>query len=894
MATWGWVRMAGDMAGMKEAGAAVGAGGWLPADPAVGLSEAEAARRLLVAGPNELGAARARSPLAILAGQFQSLLVAMLAGAAGLSWAFGDMTEALAILTVVVINAFIGFLAESKATRAMQALRALGSTMTRVRREGRVRLVPAGMLVPGDIVLLEAGDVVTADLRLLECSHMQCDESLLTGESVAVDKKVMPADAEAGDRAGQAFKGTAVTRGSCVAVVTATGRATELGHIANLTESAEGTVSPLEHRLQQLTRQLLVVVLVLMAVLMLVGVMAGHDAVAMVKTGVALAVAAIPEGLPIVATLALARGMWKLAARNALIEKLSAVETLGSVTLIITDKTGTLTENRMTVTVLEPASEPGRNGLEAGGADAVARRAFRACALCYSGTSSAHVSDPMERALIGAAANAGVVADETEARFPRVEEHAFDPATRMMATVHSAADTFLFAVKGAPEAVLAAAISVAAKDGARPITKQDRAVWAARIGALAGDGMRVLALAEKTVAGADAPPFADLVFLGLVGLTDPPRADAAAAVQAAKDAGIRVVMATGDYAATGMVIARAVGIVEEGDYTAAVEGDKLGSLAAIGEDARTGLLAARVFGRMSPAQKLELIDLHQRAGAIVAMTGDGVNDAPALKKADVGVAMGERGTEVAKEAAAMVLQDDSFASIVVAIQQGRVIFSNIRKFVVYLLSCNVSEVLVVTVAIVAGLPLPLLPLQILFLNLITDVFPALALGFGSGDSEILHRPPRPRSEGLLQPRHWLAIGGYAALMTITVMTAFIWALSREMGPGTGANGGAAGTVAFFTLALAQLWHVFNMRSRKALLFRNQVVANPLVWGAIALCVALLGISIGWAPVREILGFERLDATAWGIVLICSLVPLVLGQAGKFVARIRVRPWREAP
>lgn len=840
-------------------------------DPKVGLSDEEVRDRQQIYGPNRLSAAETQSWGGILANQFKSLLTLILLGATLLSYMFGDTAEALAILVVVAFNALVGFLAESRAVKAMTALRQMGRATTRVRRDGKVLALHDDELVPGDIVLMEAGDVVTADIRLLDTTRLQADESLLTGESVPVDKHVILDESmlEENGHAVMVFRGTAITRGSAEGVVVATGHQTELGKIADIAESAEGSMSPLEKRLQRLSEQLLIAVLVLTVALTGLGILAGHDTLLMVKTGVALAVAAIPEGLPIVATLALARGMWRLAARNALIERLSAVETLGSVTVILTDKTGTLTENRMQVVELMAADAPSSSSLQS--PSALGHQALRVCGLCYSGTNAAQLADPMESALVEAARNGGEDVVKLEQAFPRVEEHAFDPLVRMMATVHKAEDGFLYLVKGAPEAVLEAAESL---DG-QAITDDARAAWLGRVEAMAKGGLRVLALAEKTSEAADDDPYQGLEFLGLVGLKDPPRGDAAPAVEAAKAAGVRVVMATGDNAATGLSIAEAVGIVSDGKAHT-VQGDDV--VAMLEGPGRQQLLDTRVFARMNPRQKLDLIDLHQKNGAVVAMAGDGVNDAPALKKADVGIAMGVRGTEVAKQAADMILKDDAFASIVLAIQQGRVIFANIRKFVIYLLSCNLSEVLVVTLAVLGGLPLPLLPLQILFLNLVTDVFPALALGFGKGDTEILHRPPRPKSEGLLQTRHWQAIIGYALLMTASVMGVFVWALGQ---PGYGHA--YANTVAFLTLAFGQLWHVFNMRSRKAPFFQNQVATNLLVWVAIGICLLLIALALKWEMLRAVLDLSGLDNTTWAVVLAASLAPLIIGQMGKALA-----------
>lgn len=844
-----------------------------------GLTSSEVRKRQETYGPNSIGEAAEKSNWRILVNQFRSLLTLLLAIASLLSFLFGDMAEGLAILVVILLNTGIGFWAERKAGRSMAALRRMGRTTARVRRDGETRSLPADQLVPGDIVILDAGDIVPADLQLLENTKVQCDESLLTGESVPVDKLIHNASQgpASDDRSACLFKGTAITRGSCTGLVRAIGRNTELGEIADLAARAKASASPLEKRLQRLSEQLLVAVLLLMIMLTIAGIVSGLDSLLMVKTGIALAVAAIPQGLPVVATLTLARSMWKLAARNALIERLSAVETLGSITLIISDKTGTLTENRMTACALVTADCPERCELKADGE--IRKKAGRVCGLCYSGPEAIHLTDPMEKALVDAAASMGCPTAGLEQRYPRVDEEAFDPDTKMMATVHQAKDRFLFAVKGAPEAVLEHADWFSDNAGNRIMTDADRQGWLKQNEKLAGQGLRVLALAEKVEDTATAAPYEGLVFIGLIGLKDPPRSDVPAAVEAAQKAGVRIVMATGDSPATAANIAESVGLVRHSGAHA-VLGKNLGSLAAPTPAEQTQLLKTDIFARMTPKQKLDLIDFYQRSGEVVAMTGDGVNDAPALKKADVGVAMGVRGTEVAKEAAAMILKDDAFASIVVAIQQGRVIFSNIRKLVIYLLSCNLSEILVITAAILAGLPLPLLPLQILFLNLVTDVFPALALGFGRGDNEILERPPRPKSEGLIQPRHWQAIVLYGVLMTVCVTGAYLWALQHMAESPAGLNKTYAGTVAFLALALGQLWHVFNMRSRKAPLFRNQVMRNPYVWTSILLCLGIIASAIYSPLLADILSLAELDAQGWAVVSLASLTPLLLAQVAK--------------
>ncbi|UCH76047.1 MAG: cation-transporting P-type ATPase [Rhodospirillales bacterium] len=851
----------------------------LDTDPEQGLSDAEAARRSRRFGPNLLRHRRPAGPWRILLNQFESLVVWLLAAAAALSLLLGDIAEGFAILIVLALNSAIGFVTEWKAVRSVEALRQVARVATRVRRDGAVRAVPAESLVPGDIVLVEGGDIVTADLRLIEASRMQADESLLTGESTPVSKGTapVPEDAPLAERTSMLFKGTVVTRGNGAAVVLATGMATELGHIADLAAAAEPEQSPLEKRLARLGGQLIWLTLAVVTVIGGVGFASGAPPLLMLEAGVALAVAAIPEGLPIVATLALARGMWRMARKNALVERLGAVETLGATTVIVADKTGTLTENRMAVSRLALPSGGWEATADAAPASEV-REALTVAVLCNDatlasagGAADAATGDPTEIALLRAGAAAGLHRATLLADLPELREEAFDPDTKMMATVHRAADGFLYAVKGAPEAVLPRATRIRTGDGGdAPLARDGRQRWLAEAARLAADGQRVLALALKRAAGATDDPYAELIFLGLVGLLDPPREDVPQAISDCIAAGIRVVMLTGDHAATARAIGRRVGL-PEGEV---IEGGALPPLPELDDAARARLAAVPVLARMSPAQKLDLVALYQRSGEIVAMTGDGVNDAPSLKKADIGVAMGLRGTQVAREAADMVLADDAFPTIVAAVREGRVIFDNIRKFVVYLLSCNLSEILVVGIAVLAGLPLPILPLQILFLNLVTDVFPAFSLAAGEGEAGVMARPPRDPAEPILTRRHWLSIAGYGMLITAATLTALAIARWVLMLPQR-----EAVTISFLTLAFAQLWHVFNMRGRSARLIVNEVTANPVVWGALALCVLLLLGAVHIPLIADVLKLVPPDRDGWTVVLGASLAPLLLAQLG---------------
>ncbi|MGJ8588224.1 MAG: cation-translocating P-type ATPase [Yoonia sp.] len=870
----------------------------LDVDTAQGLDQTQVLARLDAHGPNRLRRQKKKGTLSILFHQFNSIIVWLLAAAALLSFILGDIAEGIAIVVVLLINGAIGFFTELRAARSMEALMQIAEVQTRVRRGGDVRTINAHEIVPGDVVILEAGDVVTADLRLTEVSNLQADESVLTGESVPVTKSTDATglDVSLGDRTSMAFKGTAITLGTGEGVVVATGMDTEIGHISDLAQSAQSDTAPLERRLDRLGHRLVWLTLSLAILTIVVGILRGHDVAGMVQTGVALAVAAVPEGLPVVATLSLARGMWRMSQRNALITQLSSVETLGATTVILTDKTGTLTENRMSA-VRYLLADADVNVESDGDARTFVREeqtvnpadddrlgwAIRIGALCNNadlgdGSKEHRSGDPMEIALLSIAQKAGLGRDALREESEEVLQHAFDPDAKMMATVHRATTDYLVVVKGAPEAVIGVCQQVLTADGARDMDDSARQDWKNRSAEAAGEGLRLLAFAMKHLDSKDAAPYEGLTLVGLVCLLDPVRADVPDAIAASRAAGVRVIMLTGDHANTAETIAREAGL-GNGDLTV-VEGRELADLDAdqISDQDRGRILSADVFARVAPETKLTLVSLYQDAGHIVAMTGDGVNDAPALKKADIGIAMGQRGTQVAKEAAHMVLQDDAFATIIAAMRQGRVIFDNIRKFVVYLMSCNVSEVLVVGIAVGAGLPAPLLPLQILFLNLVTDVFPAFALGLGRGDKNIMQKPPRDPAQEIVDRPRWMLIGILGAAITVATLGAFVLALYW-----LDLESGSAITVAFLTLALAQLWNVFNVRDPDAGMFKNEVTRNVYVWGAIMLCLVLIGLAL-WVPWLAIL--LGLPDPGWdGLALAAgaSLVPLALGQGWLVVA-----------
>ena len=851
-----------------------------------GLTASDVEHRRKSVGWNRLREPHRTRAWEVVANQFKSLVLWLLVVALVVSLAMGDVIEAVAIAVVIVINASIGFVTEWHATRSMEALRRMERVNARVRREGEVRSLPAQELVPGDLVLVEAGDSVTADLRLVEASRLQIDESLLTGESMPVTKHSHPLDLHAGvaDRTNMLFKGTLVVRGSGEAVVVGTGMRTELGTIASLTEEAGKESTPLEQRLERLGRHLISVALVLAAAVAVGGVLAGRPLALMIETAIALAVAAIPEGLPIVATLALARGMLRMARRNALVRRLAAVETLGATDVICTDKTGTLTLNELAVTRLWLSA--GVLELDANGrvtrdaknltpeANAAKRATLAVGVLCNNASLHADgtgTGDPLEIALLRAGLVIGLQRVTLLLEMPEVREEAFDTTSKLMATVHKTrTGAHYIAVKGAPEAVLAASTLVMTEAGDRELDAAERTRWHDRVDELAGQGFRVLAHADRTVDADPADLYQGLRLIGLVGFVDPPRDDAAAAIAACQRAGIQVVMVTGDQPLTARSIARAVRLIPDDAYPTLL-GHDLERL----RHSPGALSRARIVARVTPKEKLDLVDAFQRAGHVVAMTGDGVNDAPALKQADIGVAMGRRGTQVAREAADIVLEDDAFATIVTAVRQGRVIFDNIRRFVMYLLSCNISEVLIVSLASFTSAPLPILPLQILFLNLVTDVFPALALGLGEGSDDVMAQAPRGRTEQILSRRHWLAMAVWAGLITGAVLAAFGIALTW-----LGMDQSRAVTISFLTLAFAQLWHVFNMSSRGAPVLRNDVVTSPWIWSALALCVGLLLAAVFWPPVAFVLRLESPSAAGWLLIAVFSLGPAVLGRLAR--------------
>lgn len=863
----------------------------LNVNPALGLSASEVVERRTRYGSNSIQSVRPRPAWRLLFDQFTSVVIALLFAAALVAWATGDVIEALAIAVVLLINALVGFITEWQAGRALDALRRQTRMTTRVRREGLEQTVDAEALVPGDIIILNAGDRVPADARLLECYRLQSEESALTGESTPVEKAIesLPEDTLLPERYSMLYLGTAIVAGRAVALVVSTGTKTELGQVGRLVATSVKERSPLEIQLTRLGHRLVYIVLAIAFVVMVAGWLRGDDLWTMVEVGISLAVAAVPEGLPAVTTLILALGVLRMAKQKAIMRRLSAVETLGSTTVVCADKTGTLTENRMAVREYY-LSDGRRIEIDQDRfpivADELLQQALRIGVLCSeaafstTGPETTTLGDPTETALLVVADALVLDVSHERAMHPKLAEQPFQTSTKRMTTLHRKIDgQHLAALKGAPAVVLQACSHYAnAPNSTRPLDTPMRARFASANEQMADRALRVLALAIKHFdrqAGelTDEDLETGYTFIALVGMIDPPRPGVAEAIKTARAAGIRTVMLTGDQLNTGRAIARELGL-GAGDPHAVQARDLIGlDQQRLSELART----TDVFARVSPEDKLQIVKALQETGEVVAVTGDGVNDAPALKRANIGIAMGERGTEVAKEAADMVLADDNFDTIVHAIEGGRTIYANITKFVHLMFSHNLGEVMLIFTAIVLGWPLPLLPLQILWMNLVTDVFPALALAVEPASPEIMKQRPRDPSTALLSKKLVVLIAWQAGMIATLALLAYIWAL-RLYGPGAHAR-----SVALFAIIGAQLGQMFNCRSRTRSAL-DEIFRNPFIWVAFAIVVLLQLLAIYFSPLSVILGTVRLSAIDWIIVGLCVVGPVIVVEISKAVTR----------
>ena len=885
-----------------------------------GLSDKEAAERLAKYGPNELKGKPHATIWEMLLEQFKDFLVLILIGASIVSAFVGEVADSLVIIVIVVLNAALGVFQEAKAEKAMEALQKMAAPNSKVIRDGNIQTVPSRELVVGDIVLLEAGDYVPADVRILESMNLKVEEASLTGESVPVEKETVAIDHEASlaDRHNMGYMGTVVTYGRGKAVIIGTGMNTEIGKIAQMISSFEEQSTPLQEKLADFGKILGILCLAVCAVVFVLGIYQGYrdgnltmdEVTLLFMTAVSLAVAAIPEGLPAVVTIVLAIGMQRMVKKNSIVKKLHAVETLGSTTVICSDKTGTLTQNQMTVVrlfadgqllevsgegyspegsfsregkPLQATAEPGLNLLLQGSAlcnDAILQPTEE------KGWKIA--GDPTEGALVVVAAKAGYDRDSINEKFPRVQEIPFDSSRKMMTTFHQMPDGSVRAfVKGAPDILLNRCKHISTRGQITEVNDADRANIAAANSAMAKQALRVLAVAYRDFPAvpANLEPTqieADLTFLGLLGMIDPPRSEARDAVKICKQAGIRAIMITGDYRDTALAVAMDLGIAE-GEHQI-VTGQELNAMCK--DEICQVVKKASVFARVSPEHKVAIVEAFQANGQIAAMTGDGVNDAPALKKADIGVAMGITGTDVTKETADMVLTDDNFASIVAAVEEGRVIFANIRKFVFFLMSCNLAEIFVIFFAMIMGWPIPLLPIQLLWLNLVTDAFPALALGMEKPEPGVMEQDPRDPQEPIMNSNMKKMILIQSTVLTFAVLGSFGYAL-KYLTPGFTFGApltpdldlSMARTFAFATMISAELLRAYTTRSEHYSVFKIGLFSNKYMNMGVGLSFALLALAL-YGPLHAIFRTQILGLAEWAVVGGFAILPFVAGEIGK--------------
>jgi Ca2+-transporting ATPase len=848
-----------------------------------GLAEVEVEHRLALHGPNELEAVVRASPWAILLEQFKDVLIIILLIATAISAFLGHGVEAIAIAVIVLFAVLLGFIQEYRAERAIEALRQMAAPTATVIRDGQEIVIPARELVPGDLILLHAGDKMAADARLIESVNLQVDEAALTGESVPVDKNTEPLDGEdlaLGDRTNMVFGGTIATYGRGRAVVVGTGMNTQFGRIAQMLQSVESGKTPLQQNLDKVGRVLALAVLVVVAAIVTMGVLRGQPLLEMFIFGIALAVAAVPEALPAVVTISLAIGVQHMVKRNALVRRLPAVETLGSTSVICSDKTGTLTKDEMTARKLyttERTLTISGSGYEPEGAfsldGSVVEPSPQEAELLLAAAlvSDAHLvrddthggwhikGDPTEGAMIVAAAKAGLQKDDVDLQFPRIGEIPFTSEAKRMTTLHSIASGQVAYAKGAPETILDSCSRQLTGRGEVALEDADRDAILEAVQQMAGEALRVLAVATKADATLEDAEH-DMTFLGLVGMIDPPRPEAKAAIERCEQAGIRVVMITGDHPLTAQAVARELGLFKTGR---AVTGAELEDMS--DEELERDVETIEVYSRVSPAHKLRVVTALQERGHVAAMTGDGVNDAPALKKADIGIAMGITGTDVSKEAAAMTLLDDNFASIVAAVEEGRGIFENIKKYLMYLLSSNIGEIGLMAGATIAGLPLPLTAVQILYVNLATDGLPALALSVDPPEDDLMRRPPRNARTGIFtRPVVILMIVG-GLWSTAVNLGLFTWALRSGRGVAE------AMTMTFVSLVLIQFFKAYNFRSdRQSIVhrpFANKWLNRAIVWE-----LALLLFIVSFPPLHEPFGTYALSQEDW-LIAICTALTI---------------------
>ncbi|MEY3986851.1 MAG: hypothetical protein RL080_191 [Actinomycetota bacterium] len=890
----------------------------LQVDVSTGLSSNDASVRLESYGLNQLAEAKRRPALLRFLDQFRDVLILILLGAAVVSFVVSrELKTPLVVLVVVLLNSFIGFIQEQRADASLNALKKMLASNTRVRRDGKTQSVPSGEVVPGDVVLVEAGDRVPADGRIAVAVNLEIDESALTGESQPAAKSndvVARAEAALGDRICMAYMNTTVTRGRAELIVTSTGMSTEIGRIAGLLRATEIEQSPLQRQLEGLAHSLAKLSAVIVAAVVAIGLWRGDGISDILNLAVALAVATIPEGLPAVTAVTLAIGVATMAKQNAIVKRLSSVETLGCTSVICSDKTGTLTLNEMTARRLVSAgvelavsgegySPIGEISGERSEAPFALENALVGMALCSDAVVHevegewSLVGDPTEGALVVLAMKGGVDALGARSSHPRVAEVPFDSSLKFMATFHRLATTsgnevVRMFVKGAPDVILDRSSTVIGNGGAALAMVDARGDLLAHNDRLAGEGMRVIAIAQRDFPldawtefeSSGIPPVdlvGDLVLLSLVGIVDPPRSEAKLAIAEAKQAGIEVKMITGDHASTARAIGKELGLIE-GSATA-VTGAELDTLSDDELDRRIDEVS--VFARVAPEHKIRLVAALQRKNRVVAMTGDGVNDAPALKKSDIGVAMGITGTEVTKEAATMVLTDDNFATIVGAVKRGRAIYDNIVKFVRFQLSTTLGFALLFLAASITGIAdgKPFAAIAVLWVNLIMDGPPAMALGLDRPDFGVMQRRPRPTTERILTKSRWVAVSFASVIMAVGTLLVLAFA------PGDAAKAGVAtvaGTMAFNTFVLFQFFNILNVRNDRLTVFRKETLSNRNLWTALA---AVISLQIGvthWGPMQRLFDTTSISPSQWIVCVLVASVVLWLEEFRKFVVRTR--------
>ena len=853
----------------------------LDSHPANGLNTQQVKDRLARFGENKLKEKKKKTFLQRFFAQFKDVMILILLAAAAVSFAIAcvernpkEFFEPVLILLIVVLNAIMGVMQESKAEKALEALNNLSAPHARVIRDGQEAVIDASQLVPGDIIRLEAGDFIPADSRLLRSVSLKCEESALTGESVPSEKDAHTTVAETaplGDRSNMVFSGCSVTYGTAVAIVTATGMDTEMGRIANLLDSENDSQTPLQKKLAQLGKYLGILALVACGIIFVVGLANGIPPLEIFMTAVSLAVSAIPEGLPAIVTVVLSIGVQRMVQKNALIRRLPAVETLGSASVICSDKTGTLTQNRMTLVKAYVDGQSSPEAISAQNSDSV-RTLLRYASLCCDGTvtfhdgQEQHIGDPTETAIVLAAHKNGMPKDVLEKQYPRLAELPFDSDRKLMTTVHQIDGRCIVIVKGAFDMMVSRCVA-GDLEAARHQVEQ-----------MSSDALRVLAIAYKEI---DAPPHyptsenleCGLTLMGLVGMI-PPRPEVKAAVDVCRRAGIKPVMITGDHVVTAAAIARELGILQPGDK--AITGSKLDAMTDGQLDQAVEHIS--VYARVSPENKIRIVKAWQRKGQVVSMTGDGVNDAPALKAADIGCAMGITGTDVAKGAADMTLTDDNFSTIVDAVREGRGIYANIRKVVGFLLGTNIGEVITVFTAMLLWYKTPLLSMQLLWINLVTDSMPAIALGMEAVETDIMEQKPRPKDEGIFAHGLGIRVVLQGAMFAVLSLIAFV--------VGEDAAGSLSGgqTLAFMVLSLSQIIQAYNMRSDHSLFKIGPFSNHKLNWAC--LVSFLLVFLVLFTPVRIAFGLVILPGKTYLLGLGLSLIPIIVMELSKAFGLIK--------